>query len=98
MAETTPTIQSITGDAEIEEQAPIFSESSPYDVPESWRTYKSARLSVPQINAILADAYAHKITFGDSVIPDYGGARLRFEGTHEIVDGFWVGAGKEATE
>jgi len=86
--------KTITGDAETVEQAPVFSESNPYEVPASWRSYKSAKLSVRHINSILADAYQHKITSGDSVIPDYGGARARFEENHEIVDGFWVDKGE----
>lgn len=86
---TTP--ESITGAAEQEEVAPVytdmFGENSP---PAPFKTYRSGRLSLQQINNMMADAYAHKLEAGDSLIPDFGGARERFAAKHEIVNGLWV--------
>ena len=56
------------------------------DVPVKWRTYKSAKLNVQQVNEIMADAY----TSMKDGIPDYGGSRRRFAEAREIQDGFWV--------
>jgi hypothetical protein len=67
------------------------------EVPIKWRTLKSARLSLQQINDIMADAYDHTLATqtdeGQTIkIPDFGGARQRFTETHEIEEGFWVKA------
>lgn len=84
----------VTGDSPEGEVAPVY--ENIYDVPASWRTYRSARLSIAQINSIMADAYDNKIDPGDGApIPDYGGARERFEQSHTIEDGFWVGKESE---
>jgi hypothetical protein len=57
------------------------------EVPVPWRTYKSARLSLNQINEIMKDAAENSIT---ADVMDLGGARRRFSESHEIVYGFWV--------
>lgn len=82
-----------------DEQAPVytdmFGENSP---PAPFKVYMGARLSLDQVNAIMADAYEHKITSGDSVIPDFGGARKRFADNHHIEQGFWVTGNATADE
>ncbi len=60
-------------------------------VPAPWRSHKSARLNLAQINEIMADAFANAT--GDS--PDYGGAKARFADSHYIEQGFWVSGVKE---
>jgi hypothetical protein len=75
----------ITGDAPEKEKPVVYKDI--YEVPEAWRTYRSARLSVPQINEIIKDAYHNSLANG---LPDYGGAKERFEAAHTIEDGFWV--------
>jgi hypothetical protein len=57
------------------------------EVPKTWRSYKSALLSLNQINEIMKDAYENA---KEENLPDYGGAKQRFAETHEIVEGFWV--------
>lgn len=72
-------------------------------VPKPWRTYKSAKLSLEQINGIVADAALHAIqtTNPDGTllceVPDLGGARRRFADSHHIDSGFWV-SGAEGVE
>lgn len=99
LATSTPVVEEevpvVTGDSPVEEQAPVFSAQNPYEIPLAWRTYKSAQLSVGHVNAIMQDAYANKIETGDSTVPDFGGAKERFELDHEIVDGFWVNTASE---
>ena len=86
MAESSPEVAATS-----EETAPVyadmFGENSP---PAPFKMLRGARLSLDQINGIMADAYAHKITSGDNVIPDFGGARQRFIETHQLEKGFWV--------
>ena len=60
-------------------------------VPVPWRSYKSARLNLTQINEIMADAFANAT--GDS--PDYGGAKARFAESHHIEQGFWISGAEE---
>jgi hypothetical protein len=78
-------VESITGDAPEKEQPVVYKDI--YEVPEAWRTYRSARLSVAQINSIIADAYESSPNNG---LPDYGGAKERFGQHHIIENGFWV--------
>lgn len=65
-----------------------------YQAPKHLRIYRSARLSLEQINEMIADAYANllppKEGVRDTTIPDFGGAKKRFEEGHEIENGFWV--------
>lgn len=60
------------------------------EVPPHWRTYKGAKLNIDQINAIVADAYKHMIVGEESIIPDYGGARERFNQENQIEDNMWI--------
>ena len=60
------------------------------EVPDKWKAYKGAKLSLEQINAIIADAYNNVITKGEVTIPDYGGARERFSETHVIINSLWA--------
>lgn len=57
------------------------------EVPQTWRTYKSARLNLSQINEIMNDAYEQAINEDQ---PDYGGAKQRFASSHHIEEGFWI--------
>lgn len=84
MEQTTP----VTGRNESVEEPAVYNEI--YEAPAHLRKYRSARLSLGQINSIIADAYKHRIESGDTTLPDYGGAKKRFEENHEIVTGFWV--------
>lgn len=83
------------------------------EVPASWRSHKSARLSLAQINEIMADAHANPITTKTRIdnedgteeviaseTPDYGGARRRFAESHHIENSFWLAGAKveEAVE
>jgi hypothetical protein len=90
----------ITGNNASEEQAHIYSDI--YEAPSHLRVIRSARLSLAQINALVADAYANKLPveegIRDTEIPDFGGAKKRFEETHKIEKGFWVTKEEEATE
>jgi hypothetical protein len=65
-----------------------------YQAPKHMRIYRSARLSLDQINALIADAYKNMLLpkegERDTAIPDFGGAKMRFEQSHEIQNGFWV--------
>lgn len=65
-----------------------------YQAPKHLRIFRSARVSLDQINAMIADAYANMLPpkegERDTAIPDFGGAKVRFEETHEIENGFWV--------
>jgi hypothetical protein len=60
------------------------------NVPVPWRTYKSVRLNLNQINEIISNAYLHPIETETGNIPDYGKARAEFAATHHVEDGFWV--------
>jgi hypothetical protein len=59
------------------------------EVPYVWKFLKGARLSLDQINSIITDAYDNQIASGDSYIPDYGGAKKRFQESHVINTDFW---------
>ena len=64
-----------------------------YEAPAHFRVYRSARLSLNQINELIADAYANILSISEereTDIPDFGGAKKRFEDAHEITNGFWV--------
>lgn len=65
-----------------------------YEAPANLRMYRSARLSLQQINDLVADAYANKLPVEegvrDTILPDIGGAKQRFEATHKVKSGFWV--------
>ncbi len=65
-----------------------------YQAPKHWRLHRGARLSVDQINEIIADAYDNMLSaepdVRETAIPDFGGARARFEEKHSIENGFWV--------
>lgn len=65
----------------------VYIYTSINEVPKPWRTYKSARLSLDQINSIISDANDN---LTESGVADLGGARRRFSENHEIVEGFWV--------
>lgn len=80
--------ETVTGRNETIEPPAVYTEI--YEAPAHLRKYRSARLSLQQINDIIADAYTNRIESGDTTLPDYGGAKKRFENTHEIVSGFWV--------
>lgn len=80
------------------------------EVPRPWRTFKSARLSLAQINAIMEDAHTNpvksetelvsaegEITKAPIEIPDFAGARRRFAESHHIENSFWV-EGQEEIE
>lgn len=73
-----------------------------YEIPVSLRTYRSAKLSLAQINELVADAYAHMLKteegIRDTEIPDFGGAKVRFAASHHIEKGFWVNGALEETE
>jgi hypothetical protein len=75
-----------------DEQPYVFKDI--YQAPAHMRIYRGARLSLDQINEMIADAYANKLPaeegVRDTAIPDYGNAKKRFEEKHEIVTGFWV--------
>jgi len=85
----------VTGPSEQEEQPAVYTDI--FQAPVHLRLYKNARLSLKQINDIVADAYANKIPSGDSAIPDFGGAKVRFEATHKIEKNFWVQKTDEET-
>ena len=78
----------ITGPNQTEEQPAVYTEI--YQAPTHLRILRGARLSLAQINELVADAYANKIQSGDAFLPDFGGAKRRFEETHEIEKRFWV--------
>ena len=73
-----------------------------YQAPKHWRLHRGARLSVDQINQIIADAYANMLPVEpdvrDTAIPDFGGARARFEEKHAIEKGFWVERKEDSTK
>ena len=66
------------------------------DVPEPWRVWRGAKLNLEQVNSIIEDAYDNQFEQEGSLIPDYGGARARFEEKHEIVESLWVRRSKKA--
>jgi len=66
-------------------------------VPKPWRTLKSAKLSLSQINEIMETAYAESIDTESGNVPNYGVARRKFMETHHIEEGFWVD-GAEVTD
>jgi hypothetical protein len=81
----------------------VYKYQSINEVPQSWRTHKSARLSLAQINEIMTDAHANPFVSTTtsenedgmvieitSETPDYGGARRRFSESHHIENSFWV--------
>src|SRR5690349_1193045 len=86
------TKKAITGDSEHTEQPAVYTDI--YQAPKHLRVYRSARTSLDQINALIADAYANMLPVEegvrDTAIPDFGGAKRRFEEAHEIENGFWV--------
>jgi hypothetical protein len=73
-----------------------------YEAPANLRIFRSARLSLKQINDLIADAYANMLPIEegvrDTIIPDLGGARQRFEAAHKIQKGFWVSKTEEDYE
>lgn len=61
------------------------------EVPHPWQSLQGGRLSLEQVNAILADAHANGRTNEHRhFLPDHGGARQRFMATHCLVDGWWA--------
>ena len=60
------------------------------EVPESFRRYRNARLTLKQINDIIEEAYDNQFEQHGSLVPDYGKARASFEASHHIEEGFWV--------
>lgn len=80
-----------------DEQPVVFEDI--YQAPAHLRIYRSARLSLSQINSMVADAYNNKLPVEegvrDTVIPDFGGAKVRFEKLHKIEKGFWVNKTEE---
>jgi hypothetical protein len=80
------------GNASAPEAAYVYQDI--YEAPKHLRIFRSARLSLSQINDLIADAYAHMLQpeegVRDTVVPDFGGARNRFEQAHKIEKGFWV--------
>ena len=60
------------------------------EVPYIWKFLKGARLSLKQINDIIVDAHDNQIASGDTYIPDYGGAKQRFQESHIISSDFWA--------
>ncbi len=90
------TQKAITGDSEHPEQPAIYTDI--YQAPKHLRVYRSARLSLDQINDLIADAYANMLPVEEGIretaIPDFGGAKTRFEETHVIEKGFWVKKGE----
>jgi hypothetical protein len=80
--------------AEISQDSPhVYTDLN--TVPTAWRTYKSARLNLFQINEIISEAYATAIETETGKIPNYGGARAKFSESHYIEDGFWVKGDKQ---
>jgi hypothetical protein len=75
-----------------DEQPHVFEDV--YQAPAHMRIFRGARLNLKQINDMIADAYANKLPIEegvrDTIIPDFGGARNRFEAAHKIQKGFWV--------
>jgi hypothetical protein len=71
------------------------------EVPAAWRSLRGTRLTVAQVNEIMAKAYElgywQENAAGEPVcfVPDYGGARNLFAERHTVVDGLWI-AGKES--
>jgi hypothetical protein len=86
--------QPVTGPSETEETPANYTDV--YEAPSHLRILRGARLSLAQINELVADAYNNRITSGDSTIPDFGGAKRRFEQKYEIEKRFWVA--KENTD
>ena len=90
----------------------VYKYQSINEVPVPWRTHKSARLSLNQINEIVEDAHSHPIESeielpnedGTSIkasteVPDYAGARKRFAEANHVENGFWLsGAETKETE
>ena len=74
------------------EQAYVYQDI--YEAPKHLRIHRSARLSLEQINELVADAYSNMLPKEEGVretpIPDFGGAWSRFEEKHRVDSGFWV--------
>jgi hypothetical protein len=89
-------LKSTVGNSEVEELAYVYKDI--YEAPAHLRVHRSARLSLSQINALVADAYANMLPaengVRDTAIPDFGSAKKRFEETHKIEKGFWVSKGE----
>ena len=85
-----------TGDSSAAEKPIAYTDI--YQAPAHLRIYRSARLSLSQINALIADAYNNMLEIEEGVrdtrIPDFGGAKRRFEDAHKIEKGFWVSKGE----
>lgn len=84
----------ITKEAEavVSEQPAVYTDI--YQAPKHFRVHRSARLSLEQINNLIADAYVNMLPPEEGIretnIPDFGGAWKRMEEAHEIENGFWV--------
>ena len=66
------------------------------EVPAPWRTLQGGRLSLDEVNGIIADAYAWgSLDDHGAFVPDLGGARVRFISAHVLVDGLWARKGGE---
>jgi hypothetical protein len=84
--------ETITGDAPVKEQPTVYTDI--YQAPKHLRVFRSAKLSLKQINDLIADAYSNMLPVEEGVrdteIPDFGNAKNRFQEAHVIKDGFWV--------
>ena len=81
-----------TTSSSAEEQPYVYKDI--YEAPAHLRIIRNARPSLKQINELVADAYANKLApeegVRDTAIPDFGGAKNRFQEAHVIEKGFWV--------
>lgn len=76
-------------DRELEQHQP-YAYKDRNQAPSRLRVHQGVLLGLDQINALVADAYAHQYEQAGSLVPDWGNAWARFTAAHRVQDDLWV--------
>lgn len=64
-----------------------------YEVPRGLRSINGVKLTLDQINSMVAEVQAASKTDGSDFAHHMGKAKQKFKDTHHIVEGHWVVGG-----